>query len=786
MPSPPRPTPLATLVAAIVFFSFLLGGCGEPGARGPGLGDRLTLNTVPTPPAYISGAAALVMLEAEEGVDRAGISVEVNGDDETDRFRPAPPDPLGRARNALLGLVPVARGTNQVVALIDGEAASSLLVTAYPIRGPIFSGTQLEPFFCLGEMAPGVDGRPRTFVVGNGEEIGESDAENGCAIDTRVDYLYLPGPADPGGGAEPSGRAGGNDDGEPTRSSDADASPPAMEDRDFRPLPDPSDLPDDVARLTTTTGESVPFVVRLETGSVNRAVYQTAAVVDPDNPNPDPWSPPRGWNGRLIYTFGGGCEAGYFQGTRTGGVLRADLLSKGYALASSTLNVNAQGGCNDPLSAETAMMVKEIFAETYGPPVHTMGLGGSGGAMQQLLIGGAYPGILDGLLPSLVFPDALTYFVDTPDCRLLLRRYFRENPASDAEKTAVGGWSSWDLCENSLGPRTNRLGPGDCPSAIPADARYDPVANPDGVRCSILDAMHNVFGTALHDEIRPTPNREFGRSPKDNVGVQYGLLALNEGLISKGLFLDLNEHIGGWDIDFEWQPERHEADSAVVRIPYETGRITSGKGGLAETPIIDDRAYLDDVDNFHASYYSFVMRERLIRDNGHADNYVLLRHGRDLSLTDSVVAAMDEWLTAIALDTLPGTRGEKVVRNRPADLVDACWNADGEKIVEPQTFDEDRIYDNTRGRCNELYPPHAGPRMIAGGPLANDVEKCRLKPLDRADYEAEFTPEEWSRLERIFPDGVCDWSRPGVGMGGAQRTWLSFGPSPVNRYEPEQ
>ena len=69
------------------------------------------------------------------------------------------------------------------------------------------------------------------------------------------------------------------------------------------------------------------------------------------------------------------------------------------------------------------MMVKERFAETYGPPLHTVGWGGSGGAMQQLLIAGAYPGILDGILPTLTFPDAITYFIDTAECRLPLRNF---------------------------------------------------------------------------------------------------------------------------------------------------------------------------------------------------------------------------------------------------------------------------------------------------------------------------------------------------------------------------
>ena len=75
--------------------------------------------------------------------------------------------------------------------------------------------------------------------------------------------------------------------------------------------------------------------------------------------------------------------------------------------------------------------------------------------------------------------------------------------------------------------------------------------------------------------------------------------------------------------------------------------------------------------------------------------------------------------------------------------------------------------------------------MVAGGPLTNDVLKCQLKLLDRADYTVEFSDEEWARLERIFEDGVCDWSKPGVGQVPNTDTWLSFGPSPVNRYQPQ-
>ena len=56
-----------------------------------------------------------------------------------------------------------------------------------------------------------------------------------------------------------------------------------------------------------------------------------------------------------------------------------------------------------------------------------------------------------------------------------------------------------------------------------------------------------------------------------------------------------------------------------------------------------------------------------------------------------------------------------------------------------------------------------------------------LKRLDAADYEVEFSAEEWGALEAIFPDGVCDWPQGDLYGEGYQGTWLSFGPSEVNR-----
>jgi hypothetical protein len=72
-------------------------------------------------------------------------------------------------------------------------------------------------------------------------------------------------------------------------------------------------------------------------------------------------------------------------------------------------------------------------------------------------------------------------------------------------------------------------------------------------------------------------------------------------------------------------------------------------------------------------------------------------------------------------------------------------------------------------------------RLVAGGPLTNDILKCQLKEIDAADYAVKFTAAEQERLANIFPEGVCDWSKPGV-QQQTNQTWLSYGPSPVNLY----
>jgi hypothetical protein len=110
----------------------------------------------------------------------------------------------------------------------------------------------------------------------------------------------------------------------------------------------------------------------------------------------------------------------------------------------------------------------------------------------------------------------------------------------------------------------------------------------------------------------------------------------------------------------------------------------------------------------------------------------------------------------------------KVRRAKPADLMDACWTRDDkpQKIVEPATYGA--------GQCEALYPSNSVPRGVAGAPVGSDVAKCQLKPIRPSDYAVTFTSDELTRLQRIFPGGVCDWSKPGVEQQRPTDSWQTF------------
>jgi hypothetical protein len=79
---------------------------------------------------------------------------------------------------------------------------------------------------------------------------------------------------------------------------------------------------------------------------------------------------------------------------------------------------------------------------------------------------------------------------------------------------------------------------------------------------------------------------------------------------------------------------------------------------------------------------------------------------------------------------------------------------------------------------------HTSPRQVAGGPLAENILKCRLKPLNSADYAPVlFSSAQLARLQAAFPDGVCDWDRAGVGQQRAASP-LTFADGPGGKRLP--
>jgi hypothetical protein len=263
----------------------------------------------------------------------------------------------------------------------------------------------------------------------------------------------------------------------------------------------------------------------------------------------------------------------------------------------------------------------------------------------------------------------------------------------------------------------------------------------------------------------------FGQSSFDNVGVQYGLGALNSGAITKTQFLDLNQGVGGVDQDYNYVANRSVGDAGTIKRVYQGGLNMGGDGGVKDIPVFDMGSY-NDTSGYHYQWYRFAIRERLRESNGDVGNHVMWR-GSSVPFANAW-ALLTKWVGAVKADDSDISEHQKVINNRPAELVDGCWPTSSQFIAEPQTLSSQP---NTA--CNTVYPSWTNPRYVAGGPIQANRYKCQLKPINTADYTVTFTSAELTRLNSIFPNGVCDWSKPGVNQTGVV-PWPSFGPAPEN------
>ena len=676
----------------------------------------------------------------------------------------------------------VAIGTAATVSAHSGSSQSlRFWIGDEGPTGPRFTGPQQYPFVCFtsesGLGQPNIDNQAG---IGNAVYAVEGDRDSdilgysaNCSLSTRVDYFYY----------------------------DLDG--------EFR-IWDPQNPVTDVVQIEFG-GEMVNLIVRVETGTINRFMYNIAMLA----PYPERLDSPKtlnnsAWNKNLIYYFGGGGGGiGHWQGEdiwHTGPsslerVAFAGLLSSGYAIATSSGN-DTSVHYNLRLAEETALMVKKHFRKTYGKPRYTIGLGGSGGAIQQYIISQNRPHLLDAGMPLLSYPDMITQTIHILDCNLL-EQYFLEETTLNSGSSPWASWSNrrWvqglnasDVVVNSL---TGELGSSECIEgwsfAQPAHLNHF-AADEDSfallrfygypeevisrIRWTHWNDLENIYGVDKDG---------FAPIPFDNVGVQYGLKALTDGNIDKQEFLKLNSCVGAWSEQNDFQPyapaedpfdernttknatlcrtgipsPRRSGDLSAMKKAYRSGHVFKGK---LRIPMVDLRPYLEPALDMHNSRQSFSARARILRRQGHHDNHAIWFVASEVDLIAKIM---------LGLDTLTEylDRGEA-----PAQFTDACFDPSGAPIGIGENVWDGILDNKPPGVCTRAYPVFASSRMVAGDSHAGDMFKCQLKSVDEAITDGtygdvSFDPAEEAWLRDIFPDGVCDYSKPDAGRPNRPSRW---------------
>jgi hypothetical protein len=283
--------------------------------------------------------------------------------------------------------------------------------------------------------------------------------------------------------------------------------------------------------------------------------------------------------------------------------------------------------------------------------------------------------------------------------------------------------------------------------------RYNATTNPGGVRCDIADLAINVFGPRASTSWTAAERKVghgFAGVAVDNVGVVYGLSALKAGVITPGEFVDLNAKIGGLDPDIVPTAARITADEPALANAYRSGMINEANN-LNQTAIIDCRG--PDPGAAHDAYRAFAVRARLDREHGNHANQLIWEGPApivgDTQCNVLSLQAMDRWLGAVTDDHSGKSMAARIAGDRPAGLGDECLSGIGQKLSD--------------GLCGDtVVPVYGTPRTVAGDALTTDDNTCQLKPLRRGDYAVTFTDAQWATLNATFPNGVCDFSKPGV------------------------
>jgi Tannase-like family of unknown function (DUF6351) len=652
----------------------------------------------------ISGGDALVSVSIPRGIPPSSVTMSLGSTNVTSEFARRP---NGSYEGLVSGL---AVGSNTLSAQAPGATSGQATIVNHAIGGPAISGPQVQPWVC--------------------KNAHPTDAK--CDEAPTYEYKYK------------SALTGQFETYNP-------ASPPE---------------PAQIASASTQTGTTVPYIVRVETGYQDRDQYQIAVLFQPGKAW-EPWAPQPQFNHKLLITHGVSCGIEHESGSAPS-VLDETALPLGFAVMSTALD-NAGHNCNIVTEAESLIMAKEHLIEELGTLHYTIGTGCSGGSLVQQQVANAYPGIYQGILPQCSFQDAWSNGQEISDYHLT-RGYF-EHPEkwgtgiawTPAQIAAVEGHPNYGntiifdtvYWETLANPTTG------CGEGVPSSQVYNPETNPEGVRCTLADYMINVFGQRPENLWGPVEKKighGFAGLPIDNVGAQYGLQGLKEGTITPAQFVDINSKIGGATVDLKPQQERFAANEPALKRSYLSGAVNEANN-LKGVAIIDLRG--PDPGAFHDAYRTWSMRARLEHVEGHFPlNHVIWFGPTPLlgspTYQSEAVVTMDKWLSAVEADKRKVSLEEKVAQDRPPEAHDKCSNVEGvEEVSVPGIGPVCQLpLAETR---------FSTPRVIAGEEISTDKQKCQLKPLERSSYyPLTFTDEQWSELQKAFPTGVCDFSKPGV------------------------
>jgi hypothetical protein len=754
-PRSPRLTPRARLFALAGVVVLTLAPTPVAAQEADLVGSRIDVDVLSSAADQVSGGDALVRVRFGASLDADDITVTVDGRDVTDAF-----DDDGQA---LTGLVDgLALGDNELLAGARNGDTARVVLTNHPISGPIFSGPQQYPFLCrtadhgLGQpIVDNQDGQGFRVLSDTGQVVGWS---RDCSAPSVVDHLY--------------------------RATDGQ----------FKAMPADGSRPADMTQTTTLDGRTVDYVVKRERGTINRFLYSITVLAEPD-----------AWNRRAIFRFDGGVAIGHDQGVLPGGALYHDGLARGYAvLYSSGTRTNTH--YNLVLGGETALMLKEHFIEAYGVPLYAVGVGGSGGAIQQYVYGQNFGSrVIDAAIPQYSYPDMVTQTIHVGDCELL--EYYMD--VTDGANPKWRDWENrtWLIGMNAsatvVNPYTQAPGSTECvrgwrgltpvalnPVFAPIDlnrwARMDPPGVWQTVHWTHWDDLRNIYGVGPDG---------YARSSWDNVGVQYGLSALTSGRITPAEFLDLNAQVGSWKAQPDmvqegcpfappnctdpanWDPwssrnmrlspdggvtpaPRTSGDRAAAAAAYQSGLVFRGD---IDIPIIDWRHYLEDQLDMHNSHQSFASRQRMLNFDKDAGNQVIwftdARPAVAFDQTPEALAVIDQWLANIRANPAGG-----VVGNKPAGAVDRCFTTAGQEIAAGPTVWDGILNDRTAGACTTRFPIYGTSRTVAGGPIEGGVYACDRQSVRAAVARGVYgdwrpTAAEQTRLAQIFPTGVCDYRK---------------------------